>query len=508
MEREPMKQQETYAAVLIREFPMQSLLRLRPELASKACVVMEGEPPLEQLCSLNAKAHALGAVIGMTRVEIDTFPNLTALSRSFAEEASSKAALLECAGIFSPRIEDQSTPNAFLWVIDITGTEKLFGTPLILASQLQKQIQALHFACSIAISANFNAAVAMVRNACPRDPIAIIPAGEESEQLSPLPLTVLDLSEDNAETLSLWGIHTLGMLAALPEKALIARIGQQGKHLRQLALGRHPHHFKPVEAEFALAERMEFETPIELLDSLLFAIGIMLEQLIHRAAAHILSLASVTITLHLDSAASHTRTVRPAQPTNDRGLWLKLLHLDLQAHPPNASILAMDVNAQPGIAGKVQLGLFSPQSPEPMHMDVTLARIRSIVGQDAVGLGTLEDTHRPDAFSMRPFTVAPTSAVKSTPHTQHSATRRLRPPEPILVSLHATRPVCFYFNEKRYTVELAYGPWLSSGEWWCPTLWSNAQWDIVARAEDGSLLCCCVMHDTVQSCWQMAALYD
>ena len=38
-----------------------------------------------------------------------------------------------------------------------------------------------------------------------------------------------------------WGIHTLGMLAALPEMELIARMGQDGKRLHQLAGGELPY---------------------------------------------------------------------------------------------------------------------------------------------------------------------------------------------------------------------------------------------------------------------------
>ena len=131
--------------------------------------------------------------------------------------------------------------------------------------------------------------------------------------------------------------HTRG-LAALPEKELIARMGQEGRRLRQLARGELPHHFVPYEAAFELQERMELDTPVEQLDSLLFVLGVMLEQLILRATARVLALASVTITLSLEGDATHVRTVRPALPTNDRPLWLKLLQLDLEAHPPPAAI--------------------------------------------------------------------------------------------------------------------------------------------------------------------------
>src|SRR6202012_508940 len=114
---------------------------------------------------------------------------------------------------------------------------------------------------------------------------------------------------------------------------------------------------------------------------------------------------SVTITMHLDGGGSHIRTGRPALPSNDRQLWLKLLHLNLEAHPPEAAILVVDLHAEPGNTSKVQLGLFSPQLPEPGRLDVTLARIAAVVGEDNVGRAVLEDTHAREAFRMEPFRV-------------------------------------------------------------------------------------------------------
>ncbi|HTF69832.1 MAG TPA: hypothetical protein VK638_44855, partial [Edaphobacter sp.] len=311
-----------------------------------------------------------------------------------------------------------------------------------------------------------------------------------------------------AETFGLWGIHTLGMLAALPEKELIVRMGQDGRRLRQFARGELPHLFQPVEAVFALEERMDLDTPVELLDSLLFVVGVMLDQLILRAKARILALASVTITLSLDGGASHTRTVRPALPTTDKQLWIKLLHLDLEAHPPQASILAVTLHAEPGSTSKVQSGLFSPQLPEAARLDITLARIRAIVGDDNVGRAVLEDTHAPEGFRMGPFTVPSGKFAVIVPSQQRASLRQLRPPEAASVRLQNSRPETFFFRKERYTVEHAYGPWLAGGDWWNQSLWGWEQWDLVARAEDGSLLCCYMMRDLTQDQWQIAALYD
>lgn len=511
---------EIYACLYAREFPVQALLRLRPELREQPCVVMEGDPPLELVCSLNRRARTLGLVRGMTRVEVDTFSGVTVLARSLEEEATAKAALLECAGGFSPRIEEASAGGAFLCILDIAGTEKLFGPAERLARHLLTRVRSLGVIACVAVSANFYAAVALARGLPASGPVQVIPRGEEAALLASLPLSVLDVSEEQAEIFSLWGIRTLGMLAALPENELIARMGQPGKLLRQSARGERPHLLQPQEPRFALEERMELETPVEALDALLFVVNRMLEQLTLRASARVLALASVTVTLRLESigapgaparqcdAPAHARTVRPAVPTNDQALWLKLLHLDLEAHPPQAAILAVALEAEPGSTSKVQLGLFSPQLPEPSRLDVTLARIRALVGEGNVGCAALEDTHRAEGFRMEPFRIAAAPPALREPAPSRPATRRLRPAEVAFVTLHGEQPRSFIFRERRYTVEHAYGPWRSSGDWWNASLWGCEQWDLIARAGDHSLLHCCLLRDVLCDAWQVVALYD
>ena len=109
---------ETYACLYAKEFPAQALLRLRPELQNKACVVMEGKLPLQTVFSLNAKARLLGIERGMTQVEVETFPEVEILTRSQTETAA-KAILLECAGALSPRIEDRSEDVAEAFAVHV-----------------------------------------------------------------------------------------------------------------------------------------------------------------------------------------------------------------------------------------------------------------------------------------------------------------------------------------------------------------------------------------------------
>jgi protein ImuB len=504
---------ELYACLYAREFPAQALLRLRPELKEQPCVVMEGDAPLEQVCSLNTKARLLGMVRGMTRVEVETFPASAVLARSLKEEAATRAVLLECAGAFSPRVEERSADTAFVCGIDITGTRSLFGPPETLARRLVERVRAVGIRACVTVSNNLHAAECMARGLPSGITVRVIPQGEEAAALAELPCAVLGPSLEQADTFAAWGLRTLGMLAALPEKDLVARMGQEGRRLWQLARGERPHLFQPVEPPLALAEQMELDSPVELLDSLLFVVGAMLDQLIVRANARLVALAEVTITLTLEGDGTHARTVRPALPTNDKPLWIRLLHLDLEAHPPQAAVLAVALDAEPGATSKVQLGLFSPQLPEASRLDVTLAHIRAVVGEENVGRAALLDTHAPEAFRLEPFRLNAFRLTEGAAETKaatglRAAARQLRPAESVTVTLEAQRPVRFDFRGQGFKVDRAYGPWIACGDWWQPTLWGHELWDIVARAGDSSLLCCCLVRDLMHGGWQMAALYD
>ncbi len=498
---------ELYACIYVRELPAQALLRLRPELHDKPCVVLEGEPPTQTVCAMNTRARLLGLRRGMTKVEVETFENVMVLQRSAKTEAAVRTILLECAGAFSPRIEDQSTNGLFVCVVDVAGTEGLFGPPLMLAKQIRQRLRSVGIVASVTISANVHTAVCLARGLRGGVPLRVVPRGEEAKALAALPVTVLDITEAQDETFRAWGIRTVAALAALPEKSFIARLGQDAKRLLQLAHGKHPHLLQPIDVPFVLEEQAELDSPLDDLESLLFGLSTMLEQLIVRARSRVLALASVTITLRLDGGGSHERTVNPRVPTNEKKLWLKLLQLDLEGHPPQASILGVHLHAEPGATSKVQLGLFSPQLPEPGRLDVTLARITAIVGEGNVGLAVLDDTRRAGDFHIEPFSITsaePSSADTSSP----LCLRLLRPAERARVEIHRGSPREIDFRSRCYIVEKVYGPWLKGGDWWNEAIWGNEQWDVIGKTADGSVLVCRLSHDFILNDWRVAGLYD
>ena len=203
-----------YACLHVPDFAVQAAVRLRPELRIHPTAVIEGDPPLETIFALNAPARAQGVAAGMSRLQAESFRGLKLHRRSLAEEASAQAALLECAGAFSPRIEVVSfqyaqEPGGTV-VIDIRGTTSLFGAPGQLAEAACRKVAGCGLKVHVAISENFHAAVCAARGYPGMTELA---PGDEARLLAPLPLDVLDLSPEMSATFQLWGIQNCGALA-------------------------------------------------------------------------------------------------------------------------------------------------------------------------------------------------------------------------------------------------------------------------------------------------------
>lgn len=500
-----MMSQPLYVCLYVPEFPAQTLTRMRSEVAQTPFVVVEGDPPLEQVCSVNTQAARLGILQGMSRAELEIFAGVRVLRRSKAEEQAARDVLLEAGGFFTPRMEVvRHLESAFAMVLDMTGTNRVFGSTVQALEKISRTMASLKFFVQLAASANYHAAVSIAPAARKRS--IVIAAGQEQRALATLPLAALNLIAQQAEALSLWGLHTLGELAALPEVDLVVRLGQDGKRLRALARGEHPHLMVPEEPVFTLEEYVAFDAPVELLDSLLFVVGPMLDQLIARAQNRCYALASLTVKLGLDGGGEHERTIKPALPVLQREALLKLLHLDLQAHPPSAGVVSIFLHAKPGDRSKVQMGLFAPQMPEPMRLDVTLARIAALVGEERVGKAALLDRHCADSFKMERFTV-PKSATRKAAVRHAAALRRCRPPLSLSVKRQGQRLASFSFQSRSYIVQQAYGPWRRSGDWWASEVWSFEEWDVQATADDDRLLCV-LSYDLLGDRWQMEGLYD
>jgi protein ImuB len=554
-----------FACIYVPNFPVAAALRAEPELQAHAIAIFEGKPPLEQILAVNEKSRELGISPGMTKAQAELCPELALRPRSPLQESSAHSTLLDCAQSFSPTVEDTARDTVLL---DLAGMESLFGSLTKISHAISDRAIALGLAATVASASNPDAALLAARGF---SSVTVIPPGKETERLGPLPVEVLfddhlqgdpkQAADRLLETLARWGIRNLRALAALPEIALSERLGQEGLHLQKLARGAVSRTLVPVEAPLIFEEAIELEHPIVLLEPLAFLLNRLLEQLCARLASRALATQELCLTLELSNltgvddelenpgipsesdgvdsngvmwgqppsavrrseAPLHhrrqpkfTRKLSLPLPMLDAKVFLKLLQLDLNAHPPGAPIIKIHLSAEPARPRSAQGGLFLPPSPEPEKLELTLARIAGIVGEQKVGAVELLDTHHPEGFRMRRFVaeVARKTPQKKTPDAAEAqaavtALRRFRPPLLANVTLENGQPTYLVCRRKEVQGEVLWkaGPWRFSGDWWEREAWSRDEWDLALRNGE-AVAFYRLVHDLLNGEWFVEGTYD
>jgi protein ImuB len=516
-----------FAALYIPDLSVEAIVRSAPELRYCAVAVVQGTPPMEMVCALNEAARALGIEAGMTRLQAqERDPKLEVRRRSPAQEQAAHAALLDCAQAFSPRVEDTAPDTA---LADLAGLDQLFGSPAKIARDLAKRASDMGLEAHVAVASNPDAAMHAARGF---SGVTVIPRGKESERLGTLSVETLSPAPELLDTLERWGIRNLRALAVLPEVAVTERLGQEGLRLQRLARGTTARDLVPCQPPLHFEESLELEHPVELLEPLAFVLSRLLEQLCTRLNARALATNELRLALELDtipdidsdSPQRHRatekkeendpsvspclrggcffRTLKLPVPMLDSKLFLKLLQLDLRSHPPSAPVKKVTLTAEPVRPRFAQGGLFLPTAPEPERLELTLARIAGTVGEGNVGSAELLDTHRPDAFRMVKFLIAPglkpffekeadTQRLQPLGVPGVLALRLFRPPLPIRVDVRSGRPTHVRSDRINGEVVSAAGPWKVFGEWWKTKSnhrdtentekndsWGREEWDI------------------------------
>ena len=375
--------------------------------------------------------------------------------------------LVEIAAAFSPSFE-QTAPDTVVFRVD--GLQRLHGSPRQIAEAIA---QHAGDEVNIAIAETADAAIIAARN---------FPGVTVAPNLNHLDISALPLTEEMAQVFESWGIYTLDQLAELPENGLAERFGPHGVYLQQLARGAIHRPLKIFQPETTYEERIELDHPVSLLEPLLFLIARLLNDQCSRMLSNAMAANEVTIRLELEDRTEHTRTLHLPVPMRESKSLLKLMQMDLEAHPPSAPTTALALSLKPVHPRTVQTGIFLPVTPAPDKLELTLARIRGIVGESNVGLPELLNTHHPHPYRLVPGPPTPNPPSRRTD--QH-AFRYFKPPLRATIDLINNRPARLSAPGIHGKVLNAAGPWRTSGDWWTTTAWNRDEWDIALS--NGSL---------------------
>ena len=412
------------ACLYVPLFPLAARLRSEPELKDELVAVCEGNGSAARIVAATRKARRAGVEAGMTLPQARArVPKLVARGRDRECERASQEALLEVAEMFSPRVEDEGEGVVYL---DLEGHPALApltltlsprggrgkneggetqGPPLpagegrgegALARDILRAAEKALLPARVGVAASKLAA--RIAAGLPDTP-TVVPEGEETRFLSPLPLEKLAPALEIAATLDRWGLHSIGDFAKLPEGEVASRLGEAGRELHATARGIDPRPLEPYLPPPSFTEGMDLEWPLASLEPFLFVAHAALERLVRRLESQALACTRLEVAIKLDPDGHDVRAIALPAPTRDVKTLLTLIRLELEARPPGAPVAGFTFSAHPDSPRRAQLSLFGPAALSPDRLATTIARLAALLGANRVGSPRAIDGHRPERFT-------------------------------------------------------------------------------------------------------------
>jgi protein ImuB len=509
-----------FACLYAPDFPVQASLFSEPEETRRSLkqfplAILDGPANLPRVFTTNHAARRAGIQIGMTKLQVETYGGVVLRKRIAGAEEAAQNTLLKYASSFSPHVESTCTGAV---ILDLAGTEKLFGPPQNTARQMTLNAAAIGFDLRVAIASNPDTTFHAARGFAG---ITIIPAGQEAHRLAPLPVSVLPVSQEILEVLEGWGIRTVQSLAALPAVAVVERLGQEGLYLQKLALGQIVRPLLAAEASAEFVESFEFDDPVETLESLFFILNRLLQQLCSKLIASSLATNDLRLMVDLEVRRMQDRQEEEQYkhdwklpvPTQDKNLLFGLIRLHLEKTTFSAPIWKLTVQVVPVKPRMAQGNLFAPPSPEPEKLEITLERIRGVVGCsdgkgiDCVGSPRVVDTHQPASFTVQHFSSMDEIANSSQAVVPIIALRVFRPALETSVEVDGEKPHFVWLWHRHRRVLAASGPWCTSGNWWNSSAWTREEWDVALKTPAG-LGFYRIYQDRIRKQWFVEGVFD
>lgn len=471
-----------FAAIFIRNFSLQAVLRTDPDLRSQPVAVVDPALAGREIIQCTLAAKKSGVTGGLTPAQaMARSANLKILTRSHAQEHSATEILLQTGFCFSPNVE-----STFLGVCTIELKRLGLQNEAEMQDQGKKVIETLakfYLDAKIGIAPTPELALLAAQG---EKMVSVIQSVETFAK--DLPINNLQSSPEMLETLGRWGIRTVGQFLALDKNEVSERLGPQAlglfdlvsqQTIRPLRLVSPPEHF---------SEQIEFENEIETVEPLIFILRRFVEQLTQRLKVLYLVAGQLELTLGLSSGEKYQRTFKIPSPTGEDQVLFRMIQAHLETLRTDSPIISLQLSATSARHEMHQFGLFENSLRDPNQFAETLARLTALLGPENVGTPVLEATHKPDAFRMQQPDFDSTSLHKPGLKTKSTGLqlRRFRPPIPAQLEFRDGYLSQIRSKSSYQVVIDTKGPFLSSGDWWDDKRWERKEWDI--ETVDGLLL--------------------
>jgi DNA polymerase-4 len=293
---------------------------------------------------------------------------------------------------WAPVVEGLSIDEAFL---DVRGLEHIRGSPRGIAIQLKREV-ARRVGLPLTVGLASTKFLAKVASGVGKpDGLLVVEAGQELSFLHPLAVEALwGVGPKTAETLRSRGLTTVGRVAALSERDLVALLGKaQGRHLHALAHNRDPRRVRSDGRRRSFGAQSAFPLGARgaTLDGRLRGL---VDRLTRRMRAAGAAGRTVTLRLRFADYSRATRGFTLATPTSSSEAILGAARLLARSSMPmierrGLTLVGLAVSNLDTRDGSVQLELPVDARARRRALDLALDDIRERFGPSAITRASL-----------------------------------------------------------------------------------------------------------------------
>ena len=221
---------------------------------------------------------------------------------------------------FTPLVEPLSLDEAFL---DVRGCEGLFGPAPEVARRVKQRVRAeTSLIASVGVAPNKFLAKLASDHGKP-DGLVVVPPEQVVAFLAPLPVGRLwGVGAKAEKRLHQLGVRTVGQLAALPERHLVERFGDLGRHVWLLAHGRDERAVVPDREAKSISSETTFAQDIGDRDVLRAWLLDLVDHLGGRLRAQGVRARTVELKLRSSDFRTRVRSLSLSEPTDlTEPLW-------------------------------------------------------------------------------------------------------------------------------------------------------------------------------------------
>ncbi len=312
-----------------------------------------------------AAARARGVLPGMLLSRaIASCPSLVLCEPDPDAYDAASERILDLLRLWSPIVERAADRGRFF--VGVDGFERLYGPPERQIEELLERLagRSSWLAASVRLGyapGKFAARVA-ARSAPGR---AIVFPDELRSFLAEQSVGVLPVSPRMIRRLERLGIDRLDRLVEIPEQALVAQFGEDGRRALAWATGRRIDRVHPEAKERPVRVALEFPVPIGQLDMVYAALDRLLGRALERSRHRSRSVRGIKVSARLEDGGSWSIRAIIRDPTGSRDRLAKFLRSRIALEPPPRALEELRLEFFRFGPASEQGGLFAPRADAP-----------------------------------------------------------------------------------------------------------------------------------------------